>query len=170
MEIQVARRDLSSEPAWSRQSVARAMARVAGALLVLAIVIGIPEAQRRVALLGQSAGGARATVLVGLAAVGVFLILYGGPAIWLLNGGIRFRSLALVGPFLTAGSFAITSVARAAVGGPRPASIEVAELLAFTAAMVVLLTGRPSRTRLRVGAGVGGLWLLLSVVRVVARL
>jgi hypothetical protein len=170
MEWQVARRDLRSESASLRPSLARAMARVAGALLVLAIVIGIPEAQRRVSLLGQSMGGASSTVLVGLAAVGVFLIMYGVPAIWLLNGGTRLRVLALVGPLLTAGSFAITSAARAAVGGPRPPSIEVAELVAFTAAMVVLLTGRPSRARLRAGASIGGLWFVLSVIRVIAPL
>jgi hypothetical protein len=87
------------------------------------------------------------------------------PAIWLLHGGTRLRALALVGPFLTMGSFVITIFTRAETGGPRPAGVEIGEVVAFTVAAVLLLTGRPSRARLRAGAGVAGLWLVLSLLR-----
>jgi hypothetical protein len=165
METQLARREARVEVTGPSASVARRTAGLAGVLFVLAIVVGIPEAQRRVALLVQTAGSPTSTILPVLIAFGVFLVLYGVPAIWLLHGGMRFRVLALAGPFLTLGSFVSTVVTRAETGGPRPAGVEVGEVVAFTAAAVVLLTGRPSRARLRAGAGVACLWLVLSLIR-----
>jgi hypothetical protein len=165
MDTQLARRDVRVESLGPAASVARRMAGVAGALFVVAIIVGIPEAQRRVALLVQSTGTPSSNILPALIAFGVFLLLYGVPAIWLLHGGTRLRALALVGPFLTMGSFVITIFTRAETGGPRPAGVEIGEVVAFTAAAVLLLTGRPSRARLRAGAGVAGLWLVLSLLR-----
>jgi hypothetical protein len=141
------------------------MSAVAGAIFTLAIVMGIPEAQRRLSLFVQSAGGPRSTIFASLLAVGLFLVLYGVPAILLIHGGTRFRTLALLGPLLTLVSFAVTTIARAEAGGPRPSGVEVADLITFTAALTVLLTGRPSRGRLRAGVAVGALWLVLGLLR-----
>jgi len=165
METQIVRREGRGEPIGASTSVARRTAGLAGALFVLAIVVGIPEAQRRVALLVQSTGTPTSNILPVLIAFGVVLVLYGVPAIWLLHGGTRFRALALAGPFLTVGSFLVTLIARAEAGGPRPGGLEVGEVVTFTAAALVLLTGRPSRARLRAGAGVACLWLVLSLLR-----
>lgn len=165
MESQIAGREVRLEPAGRPSTIARRMSAVAGVIFTLAIVMGIPEAQRRLSLLVQSAGGPSSTIFASLVAVGLFLVLYGVPAILLVHGGTRFRALALLGPFLTLVSFAVTTIARAEAGDPRPAGVEVAELIAFTAALVVLLTGRPSRARLRAGLAVGGLWLVISLLR-----
>jgi hypothetical protein len=94
-------------------------------------------------------------------------MFYGVPAIWLLHGKTRFRALAIAGPFLTLGSFVITAAAKSGAGEKPPASIEIAELISFTAAAVVLLTGRPSRARLRAGVGIACFWLVVSLVRAV---
>jgi hypothetical protein len=170
MDSQLAGREVRVQVAGPSHSFSRRTAAAAGALFLLAIVVGIPEAQRRVALLIQSAVNPTSSILPVLIAFGVFLVLYGVPAIWLLHGGTRFRGLALAGPFLTLGSFVVTIFARAEAGGPRPGGIEVGEVVAFTAASVVLLTGRPSRARLRAGTGIACLWLLLSVIRLLVSL
>ncbi len=168
MESDIAGRDVRSESLRRPLSIARRMSAVAGALFVAAIIVGIPEAQRRLTLLLQLDGRSTPTILTGVAAFAILLVLYGVPAIWLLHGKIRFRAAALVGPFLTLGSVVITAAARRGAGDPPPAAIEIAELISFAAASVVLLTGRPSRARLRAGISVACFWLVLSLVRMVA--
>ena len=165
MESRIAGREVGLEPAGRPPTFARRMSALAGVIFTLAIVMGIPEAQRRLSLFVQSAGGPRSTIVASLVAVGLFLVLYGVPAILLIHGGTRYRALALLGPFLTLVSFAVTAIARAETGGPRLSGVEVAELVTFTAALIVLLTGRPGRARLRAGLAVGALWLVLGLVR-----
>ena len=168
MESDIAGRDVRSDSLRRPLSIARRTSAVAGALFVAAIIVGIPEAQRRLTLLLQLDGSSPKTIFPGLAAFAILFLLYGVPAIWLLHGRTRFRALALVGPLLTLGSFVITAAAKSGAGEPPPASIEIAELIAFTAASVVLLTGRPRLARLRSGIGIACFWLVLSLVRSVA--
>jgi len=168
MESEFAGRDARSESLRRPLSLARRMSAVAGALFLAAIIVGIPEAQRRLTLLLQLDGRSPATILTALCAFAILLVLYGVPAIWLLHGRTRFRTAALAGPFLTLGSFVVTAAARSGAGDRPPAGIEIAELISFTVASVVLLTGRPSRGRLRAGIGLAGFWLVLSLVRTLA--
>ena len=168
MESDIAGRDVRSESLRRPLSIARRMSAVAGALFVAAIVVGIPEAQRRLTMVLQLDGRSPATILTALCAFAILLVLYGVPAIWLLHGKTRFRAAALAGPFLTLGSFVVTAAARSGAGDRPPAGIEIAELISFTVASVVLLTGRPTRGRLRAGIGLAGFWLVLSLVRTVA--
>ncbi len=168
MESDIAGRDLPSDSLRRPLSIARRMSVIAGALFVAAIIVGIPEAQRRLTLLLQLDGRSPMTIFTALAAFAILLVLYGVPAIWLLHGKTRFRALAIIGPFLTLGSFVITAAAKSGAGEKPPASIEIAELISFTAAAVVLLTGRPSRARLRAGVGIACFWLVVSLVRAVA--
>jgi hypothetical protein len=170
MASEIAGREVRLEPAARPPTVARRMSGVAGVIFTLAIVMGIPEAQRRLSLFVQSAGSPSSTIFASLVAVGLFLLLYGVPAIVLIHGGTRLRGLALLGPLATLVSFAVTTMARAEAGAPRPSGVEVAELVAFIAALVVLLTGRPSRARLRAGLAVGGLWLVLGLLRAIGPL
>jgi hypothetical protein len=168
MESDIAGRDVRPESLRRPLSIARQMSAVAGALFVAAIIVGIPEAQRRLTLLLQLDVRSPTTIFTALAAFVILLVLYGVPAIWLLHGKTRFRALAVVGPFLTLGSFVITAATRSGAGDPLPAGVEIAELISFTLASVVLLTGRPGRGRLRAGIGIAAFWLVLSLVRLVA--
>jgi hypothetical protein len=168
MQSDIAGRDVRSESLRHPRSIARRMSAVAGALFVAAIVVGIPEAQRRLTLVLQLDGRSPATILTALAAFTILLVLYGVPAICLLHGKNRFRTAALAGPLLTLGSLVITAAARSGAGDRPPAGLEIAELISFTVAAVVLLSGRPSRGRLRAGIGLAGFWLVLSLVRTVA--
>ena len=168
MESDIAGRDVRSDSLRRPLSIARRMSAVAGALFLAAIIVGIPEAQRRLTLLLQLDGRGTTTIFTALAAFVILLVLYGVPAIWLLHGKTRFRTIAIAGPFLTLGSFVITAASRSGAGDPPPAGIEIAELISFTVAAVVLLTGRPSRTRLRAGIGIACFWLVLSLVRALA--
>src|SRR5438270_2233675 len=101
MDSQLAGRDVRRGVGGPAHSVARRTAGLAGAIFLLAIVVGIPEAQRRIALLVPPSGGAGADVLPVVIGFGVFLLLYGVPSFWFLHGGTRFRALALAGPLLT---------------------------------------------------------------------
>ena len=168
MESDIAGRDVRSESLRRPLSIARRTSAVAGVLFVAAIVVGIPEVQRRLTLLLHLDVKSPAPIFTGLAAFAILFVLYGIPAIWLLHGEIRFRAFALMGPFLTLGSFVITAATKSGAGDPPPASVEIAELISFTTASVVLLTGRPSRARLRAGIGVACFWLVLSLVRTIA--
>ena len=112
MDSDIAGRDVRSESLRRPLSIARRMSAVAGALFVAAIVVGIPEAQRRLTMVLQLDGRSPATVLTALCAFAILLVLYGVPAIWLLHGKTRFRAVALAGPFLTLGSFVVTAAAR----------------------------------------------------------
>ena len=92
MESDIAGRDVRSESLRRPLSIARRMSAVAGVLVVAAIVVGIPEAQRRLTLLLHLDVESPAPIFTGLAAFAILFVLYGIPAIWLLHGEIRFRA------------------------------------------------------------------------------
>src|SRR5947209_5833334 len=75
MQSDIAGRDVRSESLRHPRSIARRMSAVAGGLFVAAIVVGIPEAQRRLTLVLQLDGRSPATILTALAAFTILLVL-----------------------------------------------------------------------------------------------
>jgi hypothetical protein len=85
-------------------------------------------------------------------------------AVSLLRGRLRLRVVALVLALLQLLATAVIAVAQQ-MGHHRPKVLNIIDAAMFALPMLILLTGRPNRARLRIGSAFGAAWALLFLLR-----